>query len=88
MTAIVTRTRAWHSVSVGASPRGSVNLLMASRALAACRGRDFVTPDDIKDVAVPVLRHRVHLAADLEIEGVPIDEEVERIVASIEAPRS
>ena len=46
-----------------------------------------MTPDDIKDVALPVLRHRVHLAADLEIEGVPVDEVISRVVASVEAPR-
>lgn len=88
MTEIVSRTRGWHSVSVGASPRGSVNLLLASRVLAACRGRDFVTPDDVKEVAPWVLRHRLILRSEAEIEGETPDGVVAQILSSVAAPRS
>ena len=85
--AIVDRTRNWHSVSVGASPRGGVNLLVASRTLAACRGRDFVTPDDIKEIAPWVLRHRLLLRPDVEIEGTNADAVIADILDSVEVPR-
>ncbi|MFG0239583.1 MAG: AAA family ATPase, partial [Gimesia chilikensis] len=58
ITSIVSRTRGWHTIEVGASPRASVNLLIGSRVMAACQGRDFVVPDDVKELALPVLRHR------------------------------
>jgi len=88
MTEIVSKTRGWHSVSVGASPRGSVNLLLASRVLAACRGRDFVTPDDVKEVAPWVLRHRLILRSEAEIEGETPDGVVAQILSSVAVPRS
>jgi MoxR-like ATPase len=75
-------------VSVGASPRGSVNLFLAVRTLAACRGRDFVTPDDVKEVAPWVLRHRLRLRPEAEIEGVTADEVIRQVLESIEVPRS
>ncbi len=87
ITALVTRTRAWHTIEVGASPRASVNLLIAARAMAACRGRDFVVPDDIKELAPWVLRHRLRLRPDAEIEGVSIDEVIQEILDGVEAPR-
>ncbi|MAT15810.1 MAG: magnesium chelatase, partial [Planctomyces sp.] len=65
---IISATRNWPSIEVGASPRAGVNLLLASRALAACRGRDFVVPDDVKMLAPWVLRHRLRLNPDAEIE--------------------
>ncbi len=86
--AIVRATREFPGIAHGAGPRASIALVRAAKGHAVLAGNDFVTPDDIKDVALPVLRHRVHLAADLEIEGVPIDEEIEQVVASVEAPRS
>jgi MoxR-like ATPase len=88
ITAIVSRTRSWHSVLVGASPRGSVNLLLASRVLAACRGRNFVVPDDVKEVAPWVLRHRLILRSESEIEGESADAVVSKILDSVAAPRS
>jgi MoxR-like ATPase len=88
ITSIVAKTRAWHSVSVGASPRGSVNLFLAVRTLAACRGRDFVTPDDVKEVAPWVLRHRLRLRPEAEIEGVTPDEVIRQVLDSVEVPRS
>ncbi len=88
ITEIVGKTRSWHSVSVGASPRGSVNLFLASRVLAACRGRDFVVPDDIKEVAPWVLRHRLILQSEAEIEGETADVVVSQILDSVTAPKS
>lgn len=85
---IIDRTRNWPTVSVGASPRGGVNLLVAARTLAACRGRDFVTPDDIKELAPWVLRHRILLRPDIEIEGTGPDEVIREILDTVEVPRS
>lgn len=85
---IIDRTRNWHAVSVGASPRGGVNMLVAARTMALCRGRDFVTPDDVKEVAPWVLRHRVLLRPDVEIEGTGVDNVIAEILDNIEVPRS
>ncbi|MGE3164825.1 MAG: AAA family ATPase [Planctomycetota bacterium] len=86
ITAIVGRTRAWPSISVGASPRASIGILLGSRTLAACRGRDFVVPDDVKEVAPWVLRHRLRLRPEAEIEGVSADDIVREILEGVEAP--
>ncbi len=85
---IVSTARTWGSVSVGPSPRAGVNLLIAARTLAACRDRDFVTPDDIKELAPWVLRHRIRLRPEAEIEGSTADETIRQIMDSVEAPRS
>jgi MoxR-like ATPase len=85
---IVQRTRNWHAITVGASPRGGVNMLVAARTLAACRGRDFVTPDDIKEIAPWVLRHRILLRPDMEIEGTGVDAVIAEILDNVEVPRS
>lgn len=85
---IVTASRTWGSVSVGPSPRAGVNMLLAARTMAACRGRDFVTPDDIKELAPWVLRHRLRLRPEAEIEGSTPDETIRQIMDSVEAPRS
>lgn len=87
ITSLVQKTRSWHAVEVGASPRASVNLLIASRAVAATRGRDFVMPDDVKELAPWVLRHRIRLHPDAEIEGVTADDVVREILDSVEAPK-
>ncbi len=88
ITSIVARTRDWHGVSVGASPRGSVNLFLASRTYAACQGRDFVTPDDVKEIAPWVLRHRILLRPEAEIEGLSSDHVVQQVLEDVEVPRS
>lgn len=88
ITEIVAKTRTWHTVNVGSSPRGSVNLLVASRVLAACRGRNFVVPDDVKELAPWVLRHRLMLRSEAEIEGESADAVVAQILDSVTAPRS
>ncbi|MBA3316261.1 MAG: MoxR family ATPase [Planctomycetota bacterium] len=87
ITSIVQKTRSWHAVEVGASPRASVNLLVASRAVAASRGRDFVIPDDVKELAPWVLRHRLRLQPDAEIEGVTADDVIREVLDSVEAPK-
>ncbi|MEQ9407841.1 MAG: MoxR family ATPase [Fuerstiella sp.] len=86
--AIISAARSWGSVTVGPSPRACVNLLIAARTLAACRARDFVTPDDIKELAPWVLRHRLRLRPEAEIEGTTPDETIRQIMDSVEAPRS
>ncbi len=84
---IVHDTRSNSSLFLGASPRASVAVLNTAKAFAALNGRDFVTPEDVKFVAAPVLRHRVMLNPDKEMEGVTPDEVVKQIVDGIEVPR-
>src|SRR5690242_4862360 len=84
---IVRRTRVHPFVHYGASPRASVALLLCSKALAAIRGREFVTPDDVRDVALPVLRHRLTLRAEAELDGVTADAVITDILKLSEIPR-
>jgi MoxR-like ATPase len=84
---IVRATRDWPGVSRGAGPRASIALLSAARAFALLNNDAYVTPDDVKAVALPALRHRLLLAAELEIEGVPVDQVLTDICQSIKAPR-
>jgi MoxR-like ATPase len=84
---IVRRTRKHQSVLVGAGPRATQALLLAGRALAAIEGRDFVTPDDIKSMAVPVLEHRIILRPEYEIEGLTIRETIQEILQDMAVPR-
>ncbi|WP_312322717.1 MoxR family ATPase [Soonwooa sp.] len=84
---IIVNTRENQFLYLGASPRASLALLTASKAFAAIRGRDFVTPDDIKEAALAVLRHRVIVAPEREMEGLTDDEIIRQILESIEIPR-
>ena len=84
---IVRRTRAHPFVHYGASPRASVALLLCSKALAAVRGREFATPDDVRDIARPVLRHRLALRAEAELDGATPDAVITDILKSAEVPR-
>ncbi len=84
---IIRRTREHPSVAYGASPRASVALLLCSKALATMRGRDFSTPDDVRDIARPVLRHRVSLRAEAELDGATADSVIEDILSTVEVPR-
>jgi len=84
---IVRATRQHESVLVGAGPRATQSLIMASRAYAAISDRDFVTPDDIKAMAVPVLEHRLILRPEFEIEGLSVPEVIEQILQQIAVPR-
>ena len=84
---IVRKTRNHQSILVGAGPRATQALLLSSRALATINGRDFVTPDDIKTMAYPVLEHRLILRPEYEIEGLTVREVIESILKEIAVPR-
>jgi MoxR-like ATPase len=84
---IVRKTRNHQGVMVGAGPRATQGLLLSSRAFASISGRDFVTPDDIKTMAYPVLEHRLILRPEYEIEGLTIREVIESILKEIAVPR-
>ncbi|HEV7734902.1 MAG TPA: MoxR family ATPase [Candidatus Binatia bacterium] len=84
---LVRRTRHEPSLALGASPRAAVALFRAAQAQAVLGGRDYVVPDDVKGVALAVLRHRVVLTADAEVEGATADERVAAVVGAVEAPR-
>jgi MoxR-like ATPase len=84
---IIRATRTHESVLVGGGPRATQALLLASRACAALAGRDFVTPDDIKAMAVPVLEHRLILRPEFEIEGLSIAEVIQAILQQVAVPR-
>jgi MoxR-like ATPase len=88
ITDIVGRSRSHRSVYLGASPRGSIGLLTGSRARAASQGREFVIPDDVKMLAPAVLRHRILLHPDAEIEGVSPDDCVEDILHTVVVPHT
>ena len=84
---IVNETRENPSLYLGASPRASIALLKASKALSILQGRDFITPEDIKFLCKPVLRHRIILTPEREMEGKTADEIIDEIVNKIEVPR-
>lgn len=84
---IVDNTRTNANLYLGASPRASIAIMEASKALAAISGRDFITPDDIKKVAAPVLGHRILLTPEREMEGLTAQQVVKQIVDGIEIPR-
>jgi MoxR-like ATPase len=85
--AIVEATRRTPDLALGASTRASVALLLASKTLAALRGRDYVSPDDVKTLVPPTLRHRVVLRPEAEIEGLDSDAVFRRLLAQVEVPR-
>ncbi|HKA21469.1 MAG TPA: MoxR family ATPase [Blastocatellia bacterium] len=87
MVSIIRGTRSALNVSWGASPRAAVALLLCSKALAAIRSRTFVTPDDVKEIAKPVLRHRIVLRSEAEIEGTSPDQVLEEVIAGSDVPR-
>lgn len=84
---IITKTRNHGKLYLGGSPRASLSILKAAKAFAAIRGRDFVTPDDIQFVAVPVLNHRLILTPEADMEGTRVEDVIREIVQSIEVPR-
>jgi MoxR-like ATPase len=84
---IVRRTRRHPSVLVGAGPRATQSLILAGRTHAAINGRDFITPDDIKTMALPVLEHRLILRPEYEIEGLTVGEVIGEILKEIAVPR-
>jgi MoxR-like ATPase len=84
---LIYQTRNHKSIYLGASPRASLAVMNASKATAAMKGRDFVTPEDILDVVTPVLRHRIILAPDKEMEGITEDDVIKQIIQGMEVPR-
>lgn len=80
-----TRNNGW--LYLGASPRASIALMNSAKAFAAIHGRDFVVPEDVLFLAVPVLRHRVQLAAEKELEGLVVDQVINQLIAKVEIPR-
>jgi MoxR-like ATPase len=87
ITRIVRATRSSPELSLGASPRAAVMLMLAAKGQAVLAGRDFVTPDDVKVMALPVLRHRLTLVPEVEIEGRKSDDYVKELLLGIEVPR-
>ena len=80
-------TRKWPGIRFGSGPRGGIALVRAARAYALLSGRDFVVPDDIKAIARPVLRHRVILDPETELEGVTGDDLLQAMLERVDAPR-
>lgn len=85
--ALVAATRRDDAIHIGAGPRASIALLETSRTLAALLGRDFVTPDDVKSLGLPVLGHRLTLTAEAEMEGLAVGDVLRRLFATVEVPR-
>jgi len=84
---IVRASREWPGISMGAGPRGSLALVRAARAQAVCACRDFVTPDDVRNIAKPALRHRITLSPEMQIEGRSVDDVLDALLLKVEAPR-
>ena len=85
---IVRATRNWPTFHLGASPRAGLSLVQGARALAAFRGRDYAVPDDVAEIVLPALRHRVVLGAEAEVEGMSIDNELRSLLKTVEVPRT
>ncbi len=81
------RTRDWPALTLGASPRAAVSLMRASKAMAALDGRDYVVPDDVKAAVPPVLRHRVIVKPEADLEGMTADHVLQEIVRTVDVPR-
>ncbi len=84
---VVRASRELDSILVGAGPRATQALLLSSRAYAAIQGRDFVTPDDMRAMAYPVLTHRIVLRPEYEIEGVTVEEAIGKLLEKVAVPR-
>ena len=85
--ALIRRTRNWPALSLGASPRAAVALLSVSKAIAARDGRSYLLPDDVKEAAIPVLRHRLQLKPEAELEGLDPDRVLADILAATAVPK-
>ena len=84
---IARRTREWPSLSLGASPRAAVSLMAVSKAVAAMDGRDYVIPDDVKASSLPVLRHRIILKPEADLEGITPDQVLRDVLRAVEVPK-
>jgi MoxR-like ATPase len=84
---IARRTREWPALLLGASPRAAVNIMLVAQAAAAFDGRDYLVPDDVKRAVLPVLRHRVMLKPEAELEGYDADRALADVIAAVPVPR-
>ena len=84
---ITRRTRDWPSLALGASPRAAISLMRVAQSYAALDDRDFVIPDDVKQATLPVLRHRVMLRPEAELEGLDADRVLTDVMAAVPVPR-
>jgi MoxR-like ATPase len=84
---LVRRTRAWPALSLGASPRAAVSLMVFSKAIAAMDGREYIIPDDVKQSALPVLRHRIVLKPEADLEGITPDQVLQDVLRAVEVPK-
>ena len=84
---LIRRTRGWPSLALGASPRAAISLMMVAKAAAGLEARDFMIPDDVKASALPVLRHRVMMRPEAELEGLDSDRVLTEIINSVEVPK-
>jgi MoxR-like ATPase len=84
---LVRRTREWPALSLGASPRSAVSLLAFSKAVAALDGRDYLIPDDVKQAALPVLRHRIAVKPEADLEGITADQVLQDVARAVELPK-
>jgi MoxR-like ATPase len=87
MVQLVRRTRVWPALSLGASPRAAVSLMAFSKAIAAMDGREYIIPDDVKQAAPPVLRHRIALKPEADLEGVTPDQVLQDVLRAVEVPK-
>jgi MoxR-like ATPase len=87
MVEIVRRTRDWPALALGASPRAAVSLMMVAKGFAALEDRDYLIPDDVKSAVLPVLRHRVIIKPEAELEGLDSDRALQEILGSVEVPK-
>ena len=84
---LVRRTREWPALSLGASPRAAVSLMMFSKAIAAVDGREYLIPDDVKQAVLPVLRHRIVVRPEADLEGISSDQVLQDILRAVEVPK-
>jgi MoxR-like ATPase len=84
---LVRRTRDWPAISLGASPRAAIGLFYVARALAGMDGRDYLLPDDVKAAALPVLRHRILLKPEADLEGLTADQVIQQVLSAVEVPK-
>ena len=87
VSAVVRRTREWPAVALGASPRAAIHLMQIAKAVAAREGRDFILPDDVKRIAPAVLRHRLVVRAEADLEGVTADQVIADVLAAVPVPK-
>ncbi|CAN7692617.1 MoxR family ATPase [Pseudoduganella sp. LjRoot289] len=85
---LVRATRDWPGIAIGAGPRGSIALVRMARAMALLAGRDYVTPDDVKQASLPVLRHRIAISPESELDGLNSDQLLTTLVQQVAAPRA